>query len=184
VPVDPALNAGNGWTVEIAADRIAVQVGRRVTFRRADQTLRTIDVLPGSHAVALDVVVEEREIGGRLETVSTASNEVVFAIGPRIVGHTTDAANDRVTIATAAAFALDHHAGQNDELDVQVAIDGQPYRRVASFGPAPADNRGRFTVGPSAVTLAPLFSLTAPGVHAVRLTVEGADAQPYWIELP
>jgi hypothetical protein len=43
---------------------------------------------------------------------------------------------------------------------------------------------GQFAVLPNAVVIGARFNVTTAGLHALRLSIEGVDAQPYWIEIP
>jgi hypothetical protein len=59
-------------------------------------------------------------------------------------------------------------------------IAGEVYRRRGVAQPA----AGEFRVDPGSLLIGALFPLATPGLHPVRISVEGVDAQPYWISTP
>jgi hypothetical protein len=181
VIVDPALNTANGWTIDFRPDRIDVRVGSQLTFRPAGGGAnQTITVFPGTYAVRLDTVRAEQLVAGQLRAQSSTSNEIAFAITPRVTGHVLDPVANTVRIDLDPAFPADIAPPLGDELGIQVIVDGQVYQRRAAGPPSV----GEFTVLPNAVLIAATFNVATPGLHTLRLSIEGADAQPYWIELP
>ena len=180
VPLDAALNAINGWTVDIRADRIDVQIGAQVTFQpTGGGPARTIDVFPGSYTAQIETVLSERVVVNELRTSTSLSNETAFGIAPRIRGHALLPAN-RIRIDIEPAFALDVALPVAPPLEIQLMIDGVVYRRRNVAAPA----AGEFRVDPGSITLGAQFQLAQAGLHPVRLSVEGVDAQPYWITTP
>lgn len=179
VALDPALNAANGWTVDVRPDRIDVTVGSSLTFVPAGGgPNQTITVFPGTYAVRLDTVRAEQVIAGQLRTQSSTSNEIAFAVTPRITGHVLNVPAGTIRIDLDPAFPADIAPPLGPELEIQVVIDGQVYQRVTPAPPA----AGQFFVQPNSVLVAASFNLATSALHSVRLSVEGADAQPYWIE--
>jgi hypothetical protein len=181
VPLDPPLNAANNWAFDFRPDRIDVTVGSQITFTPADGgPNQTIPVFPGTYAARLDTVRAEQVIAGQLRAQSSTSNEITFAITPRITGHVLNVPANTVQIDLDPAFPANVGPPAGPELEIQVAIDGQVYQRVPA-GPPPA--AGEFVAQLNAVLVHTGFSLATPGLHSLRLSIEGADAQPYWIEI-
>jgi Pvc16 N-terminal domain len=181
VPLDPALNLANGWVVDVLADRINVRVGSQLTFAPpGGGPNRTIQVFPGTYAVRLDTVRAEQVVGGQVRSQSSTSNEIAFPITPRIVGHALNVVPNTIRVDLDPAFPLDIAPPLGDELDIQVIINGHVYRRNIG-GPLVA---GEFAAQPNAVLIFADFSVAATGLHSLRLSIEAADAQPYWIEIP
>lgn len=181
VPIDPALNVANGWTVQFHPDRVEVQVGLQVTYVPPDgAAARTIDVFPGSYAAYVEAVADEKMLAGQLRRQSVVSNEVAFGIMPRIRSHTIAAATNRVTVAIEPGFQLNVGGGGVAPLEIQVVVDGRVYARRGT-GPF---TTGTFRVLTSSLALDAHFPVTVSGEHTVRLTVEGVDAQPYWVVVP
>jgi hypothetical protein len=180
VVLDPALNVATGWSVTFHPDRIDVRVGSQLTFiPEGGGPNQTIDMFPGTYAVRLDTVRAERMVGGQLRAQSSTSNEIAFPITPRIVGHAL-IAGLQIQVDLDPAFPVDIAPPLGEALDIQVVIDGQVYRRRDPGPPA----AGEFSTLPNAVLIGADFNLATPGLHNLRLTIEGADAQPYWIETP
>ena len=175
VPIDTALNAAGGWQVTFLPDRVNVQIGNQVVYLLPDGTQRTIDVFPGTYTARIDTVTGEQTVGGQLRAMSMTSNEVMLTICPRITNDVVTIVNNRIQLNVDAAFQLDLAAP--NELSIQVIVDGQVYTRRSAGGPA----AGQFIVQANSVTLRALFPVNQPGTHSVRLTVEGAEAQPYWV---
>ena len=163
------------WNVEIASDRVRFEVQPTLA-----STSGSLPVLPGIYSAYVRVVHEERALLNSVEEIAASSNEIVFAIAPRILSHDPpDLANARITLRLAPSFALD--APELDEA-VQLSVMGRAYRRVPSFGGGAAD-AGSFVVASHSLTFqsdAPLLS----GDLAIRLMVSGVDARPFWVEVP
>jgi hypothetical protein len=177
IPLDPALNAANGWTVAFLPDRIDVRVGPQLTFAPAGGgPNQTVQLFPGTYAVRLDTVRAAQVIAGQVRSQSSTSNEIAFAITPRITGHVLNAVPNTIEIDLDPAFP----ANATPDLDIQVIIDGAVYQRKAAGAPA----AGEFSVQLNALLVAASFNVGTPGLHTVRVSIEGADAQPYWIEIP
>jgi hypothetical protein len=180
IALDPALNVANNWSVDFRPDRIDVTVGSQLTFAPAGGgPNQTMPVFPGTYAVRLDTVRAEQVIAGQLRSQSSTSNEIAFAITPRIIGHLLNAPANTIVINLDPAFPADVVPPLGPELEIQMIIDGEVYQRVAP-GPPGA---GEFVVQPSSVLVAATFNVATAGLHSVRLSVEGADAQPFWIEI-
>jgi hypothetical protein len=178
--LDPALNAPNGWSVTFRPDRIDITVGAQLTFAPpGGGPNQTITMFPGTYAARLDTVRADQIVAGQLRSQSSTSNEIAFAITPRIVTHTLNIPANTIQIDLDPAFPADIVPPLGPELEIQVVIDGEVYARVSPAPPA----AGQFFVQPNAVLIAATFNLGTPGLHSVRLSIEGADAQPYWIQL-
>jgi hypothetical protein len=138
----------------------------------------------------VEIVLADQLLGTTTREIVRRSNEAVFKLAPRIrdsqppvlipgVPMAPPPANEdrrRVTIRLSPNFSL------TAATSVELAIDGRPYRRVTNFTAVPAENDVTFRVLASSVVVQPDFDLIAPGLHVVRLTVNGVDAQPFWLE--
>ena len=60
-------------------------------------------------------------------------------------------------------------------------MDGIGYDLVTAFA---AGGLGDFTIAAHALTYRPLADANTSGLHTIRLIVEGADSQPFWLEIP
>jgi len=68
-------------------------------------------------------------------------------------------------------------------ITVELVVQGDAYVHLAAFTGNPAMDEGAFVVDAAGLVLQPLFNPLAPGFHAVRLMANGAEAQPFWIEI-
>jgi uncharacterized protein DUF4255 len=181
VPVEPALNTAHGWTFDFRADRIEVRAGNRVTYVPAGGGAPvTIDVFPGSYMAYVETIMHEQVVAGQPRAMSTSSNEIGFVLGPRITSHSVNVVSNVIRVNFSPAFPM--NAGPPAQrLNIQVIVDGEVYTRRLIPGALQA---GEFRPLASAIRIHSRFPLAAAGLHTLRVTVEGADAQPYWIPTP
>ena len=70
-------------------------------------------------------------------------------------------------------------------LEVQLHVGGDIYDETTSgFADVAAEDRGLFERQPGQIEFHPLFDPLAPGTYPVRLMINGAESQPFWIEIP
>jgi len=179
VALDPGLNPS--WGFVFGSDRIAVDVAADLDL---DATT-TLTVFPGVYSASLRVVKDEEVVLGQLKQILDSSNEASFFVSPRITGHGAPGPDTRIDVTVSPTFDLTHGAGTDEELDVQLVVAGRVYQRgFDPSPPSPSDNDGRFDVAAHTVTLQPLFSVASAGEHPLRLVVNGAESQPFWIVIP
>lgn len=195
IPTGPAQ--ADKWGVEVRSDRVDVEIGDQLAYVDQAGNPATVTVLPGHYAAAIEIVTGYRPAGAAMREVTQRSNEAVFTITPRIQRTNApvvipgvpgapspgDEDRTRITILISPHIQLDAGTSPIDQLDIRLIVDGATYERVEVFQPVPALNDGLFTVAASSITFQPFFDTAVPGVHSVRLAVEGADAQPFWIEV-
>jgi hypothetical protein len=173
--VDPLLNPA--WGVAIGTDRIDFRVQPTVTFLEGGLP-RVVDVLPGINAASVRTVVGDRVFAEQRFVSAVDSNQIAFAVGPRIAGHgPADPVTRRVRLDVVPAFDL-----SSASLTVELVVQGDAYVRLPAFTGNPAIDDGAFIVDPAGLVLQPLFNPLVSGFHAVRLTANGAEAQPFWLE--
>ncbi|MEE8523596.1 MAG: DUF4255 domain-containing protein [Thermoanaerobaculia bacterium] len=164
------------WNPEFATDRVDVDVGTSILHEGVP-----LDVLPGIYTALVQVVLDQQMVYGELKQITAVSNEVAFTVGPRIQSHDPpNLVQNRVTVNVVPDLAVP----ALDEA-IEVIVAGQVYQRRENdtFAPALAENDGFCVVGASTVTLQALFDLSVPGLHPLRLLVDGAESQPFWIEI-
>lgn len=169
VDLDPA------WSVQYEPGRIVVDI-----LSTLDDGGTALTVFPGQYSAYVRVVKDEQILMGQLKQICALSNEVSFTICPLIVSHDPPDAQDRIKVDIDPAFDLADVA-LDDE--VEVVVDGQTYERVAAFTGTLSDDLGKFTVSSGSVVIQPLFTI-ALGTYPFRLLVNGAESQPFWIEIP
>jgi hypothetical protein len=186
VLVDPDLpqNVVAGWTVQEASDRIDVTTGTELTVAVPAGPPVVLPLEPGIYHARVEVIKELRVIQGQLKEITDTSNETAFAVSPRVIGAAVeDPAERRIRIDLDPSTDLSP-AGAPGPLDIVVVVDGESYARFD-----PTVSGATFDIGefePANVTLDFLarFDPGLPGTHPFRLIVEGAESQPFWIELP
>jgi hypothetical protein len=186
IALGEAVQAGvlaDPWGVAFQDQRVDVRLANRIGYTDADGAAQTLDILPGTYRARIDVVIGDQAVGTGTRELVRRSNEVLFQIAPRlnvadppvlIVGPPN---RHRVTLRISPRFSLVAVG-----LDVALAIDGEVYERVAIFDPAPEKNDGMFRVTATTLVVQPRFDVTEKGIHPVRFSVDGVDAQPFWLE--
>jgi hypothetical protein len=189
VPVDFALNTGFGWTATFATDRATFTIGDRIRVVRPDGTGPILDLFPGLYAASIDAQRDVTSPSGATRSMTERSNEVTFAVIPRITGHAIDGATGRVTFQLGGTYRLNIGLLAADppgtpSLDIQLALGGVTHGLIDDFAGDPSD-AGSFVIAADgrSATLQPSNDLTLPGMYPVRLIVEGAESQPYWVDL-
>jgi hypothetical protein len=66
--------------------------------------------------------------------------------------------------------------------EITLAVRGEIYQQVGAFPPAP-DDRRTYTVHADNVVFTPAFGPPLGGAHPVQLIVNGAESQPFWVEV-
>jgi hypothetical protein len=170
------LSQNPGWRVEFQTGRVTVTLAPTLRHVKPDATSVDLPVLPGFYSAFVRTVVDEK-------VISISSNEVGFAVAPRITGHDAPDANGNMRITLGSEF--DPLDATFPEDAMQVIVAGEVYTRVNADPPA---NPREFFVtnSPSnVIRLKPHFAVTVaqPEAHPFRLIVNGAESAPFWIEL-
>jgi hypothetical protein len=175
------------WGVAFETDRITVRVAPVLRHLKTDGTPVDLPVLPGFYSAFVRSVADEKVISNELKQIIVSSNEVSFAVSPRITGHNAPDAGGNIQINLGAEFdPLDANLADDA---IQVVVDGEVYTR-----PPPPDrvdppaNVKEFFVdnNPSnLIRINPHFPVvvTESVAHALQLIVNGAASAPFWIEL-
>ena len=127
--------------------------------------------------------MDEQVINNELKRITLSSNEVSFAVSPRIQGHVAPDADGNIQINLGPEF--DPLNPNLPEAAIQVVVAGEVYTRV---GADPPTNAKEFFVANSPsnlIRIRPHFpvAVTQPEAHPVLLIVNGAESAPFWIEL-
>lgn len=186
VLVDPDLpqNAADGWTIEGASDRIDVTFGTQLTVAVPAGPPVVLPVEPGIYHARVEVVKELRVIQGQLKEITDTSNETAFAAIPLVTGFTViDSTERRIRVELDPSVDLTP-AGAPGPLDIMVVVDGEAYERYDPTEPDATFDVGEFEPAGATVDFLARFDPDLPGTHPLRLIVEGAESEPFWIELP
>ena len=186
-PIEQAmvdLSQNPGWGVEFQTGRVTVTLAPTLKHVRPGATAIDLPVLPGFYSAFVRTVMDEKVISNELKQISISSNEVGFAVAPRITGHDVPDVNGNMRINLGAEFDPLHANLPEDAW--QVIVDGEVYTRVTADPPA---NPREFFVTNSppsnAIRLKPHFAVPVaqPEAHPLRLIVNGAESAPFWLEL-
>lgn len=187
VPVDMATNEPLGWSQTLGDGHVDITVGEQLDIPRPDGTFTRVDLYPGTYAVSWAVQLAFEQTDG-VRLVDDRSNEATFTVNPRITGFARNGATGEVTLDFGGTWALDRGIPPppdpvaEPELDILLSVDGTGYIRWD--GTPPVQPPGTFTIAAHELTYLPLAAADAPGLHTVRVIVNGADSQPFWIEIP
>jgi hypothetical protein len=166
-----------GWGIVVSETEVRLSV--RSTAQAATATgVVAVNVLPGSHTLAVRRSIETRSEDGYTDGVDVESNRQPFAIAPYVASVALDL-NDHVVVTVDAAYDAAAPAAVP-----QLSIGGDVYRLAPALTGTPADT-GRFiVVAASHYEAVPLFDPTLLGrTYPVRVSVNGADSQPFWLEV-
>ena len=187
VVVDMGLNAAGGWAQEIAEDSVTITMGNavRATPPGGGATV-TLPLYPGLYLAGWEADRSFTRSDGSTAVLRERSNTCAFFVTPRIVATSRDGGNGRVTLDLGGDWLLTRgrpappDPTEAPQLDIQLSIDSQPY----ALDPGTLTDPGTFVIADHSLTYAPLAADDAAGEHAIRLVVDGADAQPFWVVIP
>lgn len=172
------LTENPGWQIEFTSDRIEVTLTPTLTHVRPDGTTVDLPVLPGFYSTLVKSVSAERVINNELKQIVATSNEIGFAIAPRLVSHGPPDGNGNIPIEVGDEFDLLDENLTEDA--IQVLVAGEVYTRVLDNPPA---NPREFRVAtPNQVLINPHMPVDEAAVYPFRLTVNGAESAPFWLE--
>jgi hypothetical protein len=180
--IDVTLNPG--WGVDFQTDRSAVKLAPKRRHVKPDGTAVDLPVLPGFYTALERSIVDGQIVNNELKQIAASSNEVSFAVSPRIVSHDPpDAAGD-VQINLGPEF--DPLDANLDAEAIQVIVDGDVYARVNTDPPGHAGEFFVTNTPSNLIRIRPRFPAAGPEAeaHACRVVVNGAESPPFWIELP
>lgn len=166
-----------GWSIAVRDTEVSLSV--RPTAQATTLTgVMAVDVLPGSYTIAVRRSIETRSEDGRTDVVDVESNRQPFAVAPHVDSVVLDG-NDHVVVTVDAGYDATAAAAVP-----QLSIGGAVYRRVSTFSSPPADQGQFVVVDASHYEAVPLFDPTQTGrTYPVRVSVNGVDSQPFWLEV-
>jgi hypothetical protein len=187
-PVEQALvDLDQNWKVEFQTDRVAVKLASTLRHVKPDGTTVDLPVLPGFYSAFVRAVKEEKVISNELKQISVSSNEIGFAVAPRLLppisGHHVADGNGNIQIDLGSEFdPLDPNLPEDA---IQVIVDGEVYTRVSGDPPANAKEFFVTNTPSNLIRIKPHFpvAVTELEAHPFRLIVNGAESAPFWIEL-
>lgn len=176
--------AGNpSWNIDFNGSEASFEVRPSVIADVAG-TVGPVDLVPGLYALA---VMRERELAtedGLIRRRSAMeSNRIPVALAPAITATLQMAMPGPRHIEIEVDPAFDVTAAN---VEAQLAIGPDAYRQVLTFFGDPAKDAGTFIArNAHFYEAAPAAAAThVPGTYPVRLSVNGIDAPPFWMEIP
>lgn len=189
IPVDMDQNAILNWSQALTDGGVQITVGEELDVPRPDGTFTRVALYPGSYTANWGVeLLFERPDGTHV--IEERSNSVPFTINPRITAISRDGGTGNVTLTFGGAWDLDRGVPPpadpvaDPELDILLSVDGTTYPRWVPPDPPTPQPAGTYTFGPSDLTYIPLAAADQPGLHMIRAVINGADTQPFWLEIP
>lgn len=165
------------WGVAFQDDRVDVTLSPTIEYTDASGAAATLPMFPGVHRARVEIVLDDATNGPRPREVVRRSNEVLFQVAPRIrdIAPIAPASARRLLLRISPRFNL-----AAPDVDVILIVDGEAYARVP--GPLANLTDGTMIVGADRVRFQVPFPLNVSGLHPLRLSVNGVDAQPFWLE--
>lgn len=177
------LEQNPSWEVQFQEDRVDVLLNPTLTHITPDGSTMNLSLLPGIYSSFVRVITEEKMINNQLKQIAANSNEVGFAVAPRIISHDAPDPAGNIQVNLGSEFNLldpDLPPGA-----IQVIVGGEVYGQTTSDPPG-AEKEFFVTNAPvNLIRIRPHFGIvgTEPQAHPFRLLVNGAEAAPFWIEL-
>jgi hypothetical protein len=177
------LGENPDWGVDFRADRVVVNLAPTLHHINPDGTAVDLPVFPGFYTAFSRSVMDEKVINNVRKRIVSSSNEVSFAVAPRIQGHDDPDGDGNIQINLGPEFdPLD--ANLPDEA-IQVIVAGEVYTSV-SADPPTGEKEFFVTNNPSnLIRIKPHFpvAVTQAEAYPLRLIVNGPESAPFWIEL-
>jgi hypothetical protein len=188
VLVDPVLpaNVAAGWAITEAIDRIEVTFGTHLTVALPSGPPAALPVEPGIYSASVEIVKESTVVLGRLKEITDISNPTSFSVIPRVIGAAiVNVGERRLRVDLEPSTDLTPTgAGSPEPLDILVVVNGENYLRHDSVVPGSTFDIGEFEPFNDTLEFRARFDPTVAGSYPVRVIVEGAESQPFWVELP
>ena len=113
--------------------------------------------------------------------VNAADRDSADVVGPIEVGD--EHLHRRIRVDLDPSLDLTP-AGAAGPLEIIVVADGETYERFDPALPGATFDIGEFEPANATLDFRARFDPTVAGAHPFRVIVEGAESQPFWIELP
>jgi hypothetical protein len=175
------------WSLDFRADRIAVKLAPVLRHIKPGGAPVDLPVLPGVYAALVRSVADEKVINNELKRIVQSSNEVSFAVSPRIQGHDAPDAAGNIQINLGGEFDLLDQNLADDA--IQVIVAGEVYTRPRPpdrVDPPEHEKEFFVTNTPSnLIRIKPHFPVvvTRSEAYPLLVIVNGAESAPFWIEL-
>lgn len=164
------------WQISVTDPMIVMIIHPVVNIIR-NNAVQPTNLLPGLYSFALRRNIVTTTESGIERSVDSESNQIVIALAPYILSVAINA-SDHVIVTVDAAYDVG-----DANAEARLSIAGDVYQPTAIFA-GDASDEGRFIARDGniydAVPLA--GQIVAGQTYQVKLTVNGVDSQPYWLE--
>lgn len=185
VRVDPLLpaNAAAGWTITEGSAQTELTLGTTLIVATASGPV-VLPVEPGLYTAIIEVVKDSEVVFGQLKEITDVSSPTSFLVIPRVTGAAiVDAAAHRIRVDLDPSTDLTPTgAGSPGPLDILFVADGQNYLRHDPTDPSATFDIGDFQPFDDTLEFRSVFDPATSGTRPIRVIVEGAESQPFWIE--
>jgi hypothetical protein len=173
--IDPVLNPQ--WAATLDDSHASFEMHGTLEIVSDGGSPVTLKITPGIYAVSVETVRRMETRAALSRTTVSESNQIAFSLGARI--DRADPLNPAGRFVVRVVNLFDMLA---PDLDALLAVDGAVYEETAAFSGNAANDRGLFQRLAGAAEFHPLFDPAIAGAHPVRLVINGAESQPFWIE--
>lgn len=182
IPVDLDIgeNVDDGWALTSSETKLELDIGKQLRLINDVGDEPDIDVYPGIYTAFVRTTIADRIVAGTMVPMTTDSNEVSFAVIPRIATAAKVALSaGRVLVTIVDTFSL-----ADTNIELRLFIAGKAYvKQILSVVEAEVAEAGLFEITSSTeLTVQAAFDLDKTAAHAIRLIVDGAESAPFWIE--
>jgi hypothetical protein len=175
--IDRTLNPG--WAVALNENAGQFDFQGQLAIDDGAGGVINLEVTPGIYALSVETTRRQETPSGLLRITTPESNQIAFSVGARIDGADPPNAAGRIVLRVVNLFDM-----QAAGLEVQLSVDGVLYDETAAFAGNAAQDRGLFERQAGQIEFHPLFDPAVAAVHPVRLVINGAESQPFWIVTP
>jgi hypothetical protein len=171
--IDPAFNPV--WRFKFTPNGVEFDVQPTASAEAPGGSV-ALTIRPGLYSIGIRRLNQLKTEAGATSTAAIDSNRLPFAVAAAI-----DSAG---VIGTRLRFELMDGVDCTDPLNKpQLSIGGDVYQFDVAFSGDPAADAGKFIAhSPTAYEAEPRFDAADGGTRMVRLTVNGVDAPPFWLE--
>lgn len=173
--------SGNaGWNILVNDGSLSLSF-RPGANSKTDSGVTPVKLIPGIYSLALRRQLAARSEQGLESSVEVESNRAQFAVAPFIQGASVTGAKHVIVTIDGAYNATSAAA------EAQLSIAGKIYQQLGSFAGNPSDEGHFITSSATTYEAVPVasFDPTISGeTFAIRLSVNGVDAVPFWMQVP
>jgi hypothetical protein len=171
--IDPGFNPP--WKFKFTPTGVEFDVQPAASAEAPEGSV-ALTIRPGLYSIGIRRLNQLKTEAGATSTAAIDSNRLPFAVGAAI--------DTAVPIGTRLRFTLMDGIDCTDPLNKpQLSIGGDVYQFVTALSGDPAADAGKFIAhSPTAYEAEPRFDAADGGTRMVRLTVNGVDAPPFWLE--